>query len=222
MSLIVYFVALFYCFYAPFTKVEESFNVQAFHDILYHRFNISQVTFFSAKKCLDDQMTYKFQYDHHEFPGVVPRTFLGPLVVSLIVSPLVAILNFLNINKFWSQYLGKIQIKHRESFSSLYLHPSSTDTRWNCCDHMAATEIVTPTEVGHRSVDLVHRNHDHTISLHLLHEPSPAKHTGTSASPSGNRLLAPKRKTKVSDLCWSINHHLPGGAGHSAWTLTSL
>ena len=42
----------------PFTKVEESFNVQAFHDILKFGRSYEAVT---------------KRYDHLSFPGVVPR-----------------------------------------------------------------------------------------------------------------------------------------------------
>lgn len=53
---------------SPYTKVEESFNIQAIHDIL--NYGIFPVE------------TIQDNYDHVNFPGVVPRTFIGAVVIS--------------------------------------------------------------------------------------------------------------------------------------------
>ena len=72
-DILFFLVTVIHIICAPFTKVEESFNVQAAHDLLYHRYDLPH-------------------YDHLVFSGVVPRTFIGPFILSSIVYPILPLL----------------------------------------------------------------------------------------------------------------------------------
>ncbi|XP_043717462.1 dol-P-Man:Man(7)GlcNAc(2)-PP-Dol alpha-1,6-mannosyltransferase isoform X7 [Telopea speciosissima] len=82
-------IAAFYVFMAPYTKVEESFNVQAMHDILYHRHHLEK-------------------YDHLEFPGVVPRTFIGAFLVAILSSPVILLIRLLDLPKLYSLFVVRL------------------------------------------------------------------------------------------------------------------
>jgi len=85
---LVIVVAFFYLFTCPYTKVEESFNLQAMHDLLFHRTQLDR-------------------FDHLEFPGVVPRTFVGPLFVTFWISPIASFLELLGVSKDVCLYLAR-------------------------------------------------------------------------------------------------------------------
>lgn len=69
-------IAVIHLYVSPFTKVEESFNIQAIHDILEYGVPTS-----------DASNKFKTFFDHMTFPGAVPRTFIGSLILSGLAKP---------------------------------------------------------------------------------------------------------------------------------------
>ncbi|KAG1179709.1 hypothetical protein G6F70_000591 [Rhizopus microsporus] len=76
----LFFLMAVEIYFAPFTKVEESFNLQATHDLL------NQVD----------------HYDHLQFPGVVPRTFVGATLLAALCWPWITLFR---LNLFYQQLL---------------------------------------------------------------------------------------------------------------------
>ncbi|PNH44130.1 hypothetical protein VD0004_g3510 [Verticillium dahliae] len=74
---------LFHLVAAPYTKVEESFTIQATHDILVYGTPTRNIN-----------ARFHAVYDHFTFPGAVPRSFVGPVMLAGISQPIVAIFGF--------------------------------------------------------------------------------------------------------------------------------
>ena len=77
LELLLPTVILFHLVLAPYGKVEESFNLQATHDIIAYGIPFSESTNLTSK------------YDHFSFPGVVPRTFVGATVLGGLAGPFI-------------------------------------------------------------------------------------------------------------------------------------
>lgn len=72
---------LLHLYVSPYTKVEESFNIQATHDILQYGVPTGMGR--------DAYLKFKVLYDHMTFPGAVPRTFIGAMAIAAIAKPFV-------------------------------------------------------------------------------------------------------------------------------------
>lgn len=79
LSQLLVAVSLVHVYLTPYTKVEESFNIQAIHDWLF--LGISRLE----------------EWDHIVFPGAVPRSFIPSLLVAIASYPPLILLKSFNI-----------------------------------------------------------------------------------------------------------------------------
>lgn len=69
-------IILLHLFASPYTKVEESFNVQATYDLIHYGLPLR-----NSSSVLADH------FDHSTFPGSVPRTFTGAAILAGLSTP---------------------------------------------------------------------------------------------------------------------------------------
>ncbi|KAJ1437259.1 hypothetical protein B484DRAFT_392848 [Ochromonadaceae sp. CCMP2298] len=86
MDIQLLFVVIFYVLCCPYTKVEESFSMQAIFDLSTFGANLQF-------------------YDHLEFPGVVPRSFIGPLLIALLSYPFNALATAYSVPVVYNQII---------------------------------------------------------------------------------------------------------------------
>ena len=98
-SVLLYSI-LYYVWLCPYTKVEESFNIQASHDLL----GYGNLLLFNDHG-QQPPPSAKMAFDHLEFPGVVPRTFLGSIFLAAVCLPAHIIFHFLKLPLSSSQFL---------------------------------------------------------------------------------------------------------------------
>lgn len=98
-SVLLYSI-LYYIWLCPYSKVEESFNIQASHDLLRY----GDLLLFNDHR-QQPTLNAKIAFDHLEFPGVVPRTFLGPIFLAAVSWPAHIIFHFLNLPLSCSQLI---------------------------------------------------------------------------------------------------------------------
>ncbi|KAK3116406.1 alpha-1,6- mannosyltransferase [Teratosphaeriaceae sp. CCFEE 6253] len=110
-ALLVVVMAL-HLYASPYTKVEESFNVQATHDILRYGLPWSKTTM--------------QQYDHITFPGSVPRTFVGASLLAGMTMPF-GTLRLVTTNPHLAQFLVRATLGVVNA-AALYSVKTAVDT----------------------------------------------------------------------------------------------
>ena len=115
LSIIIPALILVHLLVAPYTKVEESFHIQALHDILTYGIPTAPTISNNVSTYLHDK------YDHFSFPGAVPRTFVGDVVLAFIAKPVIWLWDNLCGGGGGSSGVDSQILGESSSFRSMYL-----------------------------------------------------------------------------------------------------
>ncbi|KAJ8502694.1 hypothetical protein ONZ45_g11520 [Pleurotus djamor] len=77
---------------SPYNKVEESFNLHATHDVLMYGIQPSESSTWDS-----GGYSNLYKYDHFTFPGAVPRTFIGSVILAYLAMPFIYLGDFLGV-----------------------------------------------------------------------------------------------------------------------------
>ena len=88
-------LSLSYLYLCPHSKVEESFSLQATHDLFYYGITPQAIQNMAAasgwtgvvdqeKDAQPQSADIVLPYDHLQYPGVVPRSFVGPAILAVL------------------------------------------------------------------------------------------------------------------------------------------
>ncbi|KAM3456194.1 hypothetical protein MY3296_001791 [Beauveria thailandica] len=101
LNVLLFAVPLAHLLLAPFSKVEESFTLQAAHDVLVYGTPTGGADGGAAA-------ALAASYDHFVFPGAVPRTFVGAVVLAALSQPLIAVAGFARAQMLVRGVLGAL------------------------------------------------------------------------------------------------------------------
>ncbi|EKV07142.1 Alpha-1,6-mannosyltransferase subunit (Ecm39), putative [Penicillium digitatum] len=98
LALLFPVLILLHLLVAPYTKVEESFHVQAVHDILTN----------GLPNGFNDLNLARVEYDHFSFPGAVPRSAIGAAALAVLLKPVILLNEEINRQLLARAILGLI------------------------------------------------------------------------------------------------------------------